>query len=1055
MKFALFIDNLESKGPRGWLTRAGAARFAARRAPCCSGYGRQTAEIAPVVTDELTGDLVRLRSETHYDSQGRVDYTTTNVRVVVSAQGQTLSTSYANAEETHYQYDAQGNTVLTTYNDGSFVQKTYDDFGRVTAESYQTAEGGTPLWKEYQYDAQGRLVEVMLPQVADPQNNNQLTSPVYQYGYDANGNQTSIVDPLGRETDFTYDAQGDETSRTLPIGVSTPSDPNDFVEHKYYDADGRLDYTVSFEGVVTKYVYDDSQGSGGRLAQLEYFTDLTAYNSNSPSEITAYKYDAFGRQVEVIQDGDGNLSTTSDQRVTDNTDDPLGELVTVASPEGVIHYEFDAVTGEHTETWTASDTVTTEANSTTDTQYSYDALGRLTAVTQDRRNGSAITPEATDYVFDLLGNLEQERLPNGDISDYTYDSLNRLTQLREFKDNNANGVWDSGVDTLLSEYDYTLLADGKRASATETDADGNTTTIDWLYDNLGRLTREVYDGTSDDYITDYAYDLVGNRLTKTTEHSPSAQDLATVLSNPQSPIPNPDEVVTSTYDANDRLLTEADDKGTGDTFTVYGYGTNNSGTQQTSKVVHQGLNDQGTVVEQETYGYNLQGQMSQTLVDPDGTGLNNTEYDYKYDADNIRVSQAVTTDTDHDGSLADETPTTTKYVNDKQNPTGYSQVLEERDIAGVTIKTYKVGLTVDTQQSSAIYGGGVLFLLKDGHNSTRMLVDATGQPLSGQVFAYDAFGNRLDTANALTLLLYNTEQSDLTGLDYFRSRYYRPETGTFTSFDSYRGNIYDPLSLHKYLMCHGDTINYNDPTGRDGELAECLSSMSIGLTVSGMSASAVIYTGIKAGKTMRGVYAGSLLFFTMAYAWGKWNVFGQAAVSGLIGAGVAGLVTAAAELPGLGSSASNESAAWEIGFTTLEGFVYPFASEVLDLKFGVPEGPGVLHTEFLVSLGEAWANMIDNCAEGKFDKSGAEFVMDSAVSALATIISSFDAQSLTKWITRRFALNPSLVRELTGRVYDAMKVWSTPALRARAEEAFKDLFLESASSLGRTLVGGD
>ena len=435
-------------------------------------------------------------------------------------------------------------------------------------------------------------------------------------------------------------------------------------------------------------------------------------------------------------------------------------------------------------------------------------------------------------MFDLLGNLEQERLPNGDISDYTYDSLNRLTQLREFKDVNANGVWDSGVDTLLSEYDYTLLADGKRASATETDANGNTTTIDWLYDNLGRLTREVYDSTSDGYITDYAYDLVGNRLTKTTEHSPSAQDLATVLANPQSPIPNPDEVVTSTYDANDRLLTEADDKGTGDTFTVYGYGTNDSGTQQTSKVVHQGLNDQGTVVEQETYGYNLQGQMSQTVVDPDGTGLNDTEYDYKYDADEIRVSQAVTTDTNHDGSLADETPTTTKYVNDKNNPTGYSQVLEERDITGVTIKTYKVGLTVDTQQSSAIYGGGALFLLKDGHGSTRMLVDATGQPLSGQVFAYDAFGIRLDTASALTTLLYSGEQTDATGLQYLRARYYNPNTGRFNSLDSYLGDLNDPLTFHKYMFCGGDGVNRHDPNGQFGVLV----SIGVGAIIGGISA---------------------------------------------------------------------------------------------------------------------------------------------------------------------------------------------------------------------------
>ena len=145
---------------------------------------------------------------------------------------------------------------------------------------------------------------------------------------------------------------------------------------------------------------------------------------------------------------------------------------------------------------------------------------------------------------------------------------------------------------------------------------------------------------------------------------------------------------------------------------------------------------------------------------------------------------------------------------------------------------FQAGLTVDTQQSSAIYGGGALFLLKDGHGSTRMLVDATGQPLSGQIYRYDAFGDRLDTANALTLLLYNTEQSDPTGLDYFRSRYYRPGTGTFISYDSYRGDLYDPLSLHKLLFCRDNGVNGRDPSGHD--MIGTLSTISIGATIGAM-----------------------------------------------------------------------------------------------------------------------------------------------------------------------------------------------------------------------------
>lgn len=69
-----------------------------------------------------------------------------------------------------------------------------------------------------------------------------------------------------------------------------------------------------------------------------------------------------------------------------------------------------------------------------------------------------------------------------------------------------------------------------------------------------------------------------------------------------------DKTVASTFDANDRLLSEAmnvadpDD----DRFTVYGYGTGNAGTQQTLKTVHEGLDDAGNVVERTDYEYNLE-----------------------------------------------------------------------------------------------------------------------------------------------------------------------------------------------------------------------------------------------------------------------------------------------------------------------------------------------------------------------------------------------------------------------------------------------------------------
>ncbi|NLY01777.1 MAG: hypothetical protein GXY83_37305 [Rhodopirellula sp.] len=63
--------------------------------------------------------------------------------------------------------------------------------------------------------------------------------------------------------------------------------------------------------------------------------------------------------------------------------------------------------------------------------------------------------------------------------------------------------------------------------------------------------------------------------------------------------------------------------------------------------------------------------------------------------------------------------------------------------------------------------------------------------------------------------------------------YHLPETGTFTTLDSYFGNLSDPQSFHKYLFTPGDPINFNDPLG---EYFGFLSSITIGLQRYGISA---------------------------------------------------------------------------------------------------------------------------------------------------------------------------------------------------------------------------
>jgi hypothetical protein len=63
--------------------------------------------------------------------------------------------------------------------------------------------------------------------------------------------------------------------------------------------------------------------------------------------------------------------------------------------------------------------------------------------------------------------------------------------------------------------------------------------------------------------------------------------------------------------------------------------------------------------------------------------------------------------------------------------------------------------------------------------------------------------------NALAAKPFRASPGDSDGV----RDYLNPDTGRFWTMDSYEGDNQDPNSLHKYLYCHGDAVNYKDPTG--------------------------------------------------------------------------------------------------------------------------------------------------------------------------------------------------------------------------------------------------
>jgi len=197
------------------------------------------------------------------------------------------------------------------------------------------------------------------------------------------------------------------------------------------------------------------------------------------------------------------------------------------------------------------------------------------------------------------------------------------------------------------------------------------------------------------------------------------------------------------------------------------------------------------------------------------------------------------------------------HLIDSANPTGYAQVIEERDGGGAVLKSYAIGDDVLSQSVPSSLIPQPSYFLYDGHGSTRQLTDASGA-VTAQ-YTYDAYGVMLgQTAGAqarqATDLLYSGERFDPALQQYYlRARHYNQANGQFTSLDPYSGNPHDPQSLHKYAYCHSDPVNGVDPSGEYYTLTGLQVTMSI---ISGLGA----IVGVKAtgGSWTRAVFTGVL-----------------------------------------------------------------------------------------------------------------------------------------------------------------------------------------------------
>jgi RHS repeat-associated protein len=619
------------------------------------------------------------------------------------------------------------------------------------------------------------------------------------YGYDANGNVTSVTYLYGTSSataySYTYSPTYNlVTSVTDPLGHTKTTTRPEPLEEASAVADSL--------GNITAFTYNPQGQVSTRTDALSNVTTIGYDHGDIASvidplnRISTLYTDAIGRVSRVI-DSLGNASNTVWDPIdgVHQTSDPNGATSTVNfDPDGQTSSIVDALTHTTAYAYTVRDQLLTrtDPNNLQDQFTKYDPDGNPLNAT-DRKGQKAV------YTYDALNRISTATYADSSVVSYTWDKANRLTQIADSAGNTISRFYD-GLNNVLCE----------TPSGVSSCVATATNTLTYTYDAASRRATMTVVGQPQ---VTYTFDNA-NRLTNIVQGSSS---IIKTYDNDNRP-------ATLTY-PNGMLATYAFDAASQLVGITYTKGSTTLGT-----LTYQYDNDGRVAVRGGTLFQSvLPSAMAGAAFDPDnrlcawnsatascssptitwdanGNLLNDGTLKYTWNARNrLKTTSSGGAYTyDAEGRrLTIGASGGTSFTYDFLN------VVQEQQ-AGAVSSNFLVGLGIDEKFSTTVVSSSVSTdYVTDALGSTVGMANSAASKVVTN-YAYDPFGVTTASGNANPQTFkFTGREADGTGLYYNRARYYKPTWGMFISEDP--TGFREGLNLYRYAK--NNPLNYRDPSG--------------------------------------------------------------------------------------------------------------------------------------------------------------------------------------------------------------------------------------------------